>query len=88
MKITIQFAKIAFDHPTGQVMGLTTGNGKNIYIQPGLGKRKTFEVMMHELTHAAMIQLKIKRKHSSHEKIAKQVGRYAVKTAWKRRQYE
>ena len=84
MLINVQYAKIAFDGK-GKILGLTTGDGKNVYIQRGLGKKRTFEVMVHELTHASLIHCKIKRSNYNHERIAKQVGRYARAMTWKRR---
>ncbi len=81
MKINVQYAKI--ESNVGRVLGLTFPNGKQVYIQRGLCKQKTFEVMVHELTHAALIHCGIRKSKKEHERIAYQVGLYARRHTFK-----
>ncbi len=79
MDIKIIYAKIESD--VGKVLGLTVASGRKVYIQRGMSKRRTFEVMIHELTHATLIQLGIKCSKIAHEDLAKRVGKYALQQA-------
>ncbi len=80
MKIKIDFVNIK--SRGNKVKGMTLPSGKQIYIQKGMGIPNTLEVMIHELTHATLCLLKIKRSKKEHERIAKVVGQFAQREVW------
>lgn len=85
MKISIEYVDIKSNNDRYKVLGLTVSSGRRVFIQRGLDKQKTFEVLMHELTHAALIHRKIYKSNKEHERLAFKVGRYARRHVFKRR---
>ncbi len=83
MRININYADIKSN--VGKVLGMTMPSGRQVYIQRNMTRRRTFEVMVHELTHAALINLNIKCSKKVHEYIAKRVGKTALQVAKQKR---